>query len=183
MQNKPNLRTGKQPMARLTRMDKEEQRGEIRVIGAIRGSKTFWWRPETIRAKRTQFAGGSGGALLRHGDHRDRLEPMTNAALTLCTLSLCGGDSCKTNPICRRTDGRRIGVSGFEPPTSWSQTKRSDQAELHPVTAKDNFRHIIWARPGSCNSRTSKCATDRKHPAGNDCRAPFACRLPAKRVA
>lgn len=27
-----------------------------------------------------------------------------------------------------------IGVSGFEPPTSWSQTKRSDQAELHPGT-------------------------------------------------
>lgn len=25
-----------------------------------------------------------------------------------------------------------VGVSGVEPPTSWSQTKRSNQAELHP---------------------------------------------------
>ena len=27
----------------------------------------------------------------------------------------------------------RIGVTGFEPATSWSQTRRSSQAEPHPV--------------------------------------------------
>ncbi len=27
----------------------------------------------------------------------------------------------------------RIGVIGFEPTASWSQTRRSNQAELHPV--------------------------------------------------
>ena len=27
---------------------------------------------------------------------------------------------------------RLVGVSGFEPPTSWSQTRRSNQTELHP---------------------------------------------------
>ena len=29
---------------------------------------------------------------------------------------------------------RIIGVTGFEPATSWSQTRRSSQAEPHPVT-------------------------------------------------
>ena len=29
----------------------------------------------------------------------------------------------------------KIGVTGFEPATSWSQTRRSSQAEPHPVTS------------------------------------------------
>ena len=29
-----------------------------------------------------------------------------------------------------------IGVTGFEPATSWSQTRRSSQAETHPVTVE-----------------------------------------------
>ena len=29
---------------------------------------------------------------------------------------------------------REVGVTGFEPATSWSQTRRSSQAEPHPVT-------------------------------------------------
>ena len=62
------------------------------------------------------------------------------------------GESCKTNPICGGGDGMRFGVSGFEPPTSWSQTKRSGQAELHPVTMKGNVRHIIWPPPAPCNN-------------------------------
>src|SRR5713226_2168943 len=32
--------------------------------------------------------------------------------------------------LCRKT----VGVTGFEPATSWSQTTRSSQAELHPGT-------------------------------------------------
>ena len=28
---------------------------------------------------------------------------------------------------------REVGVTGFEPATSWSQTRRSSQAEPHPV--------------------------------------------------
>ena len=31
------------------------------------------------------------------------------------------------------TAGRKIGATGFEPATSWSQTRRSSQAELRPV--------------------------------------------------
>ena len=30
---------------------------------------------------------------------------------------------------------REVGVTGFEPATSWSQTRRSSQAEPHPVSA------------------------------------------------
>ena len=31
-----------------------------------------------------------------------------------------------------------IGATGFEPATSWSQTRRSSQAELRPVTIYEN---------------------------------------------
>ena len=33
----------------------------------------------------------------------------------------------------------RIGVTGFEPATSWSQTRRSSQAEPHPVNKVSRF--------------------------------------------
>ena len=38
---------------------------------------------------------------------------------------------------------RVIGVTGLEPATSWSQTKRSSQAELHPVNCKGAFYPIL----------------------------------------
>ena len=34
---------------------------------------------------------------------------------------------------------REVGVTGFEPATSWSQTRRSSQAEPHPVTLCVSF--------------------------------------------
>lgn len=34
---------------------------------------------------------------------------------------------------------RLIGVEGFEPPTPWSQTKCSSQAELHSVEREGDF--------------------------------------------
>ena len=43
-----------------------------------------------------------------------------------------------------------IGVTGFEPATSWSQTRRSSQAEPHPVIILSislilrDTRHIIY---------------------------------------
>ena len=36
-----------------------------------------------------------------------------------------------------------IGVTGFEPATSWSQTRRSSQAEPHPVTHKCQFLQLF----------------------------------------
>ena len=35
--------------------------------------------------------------------------------------------------VSRRTIDIQVGATGFEPATSWSQTKRSSQAELRPV--------------------------------------------------
>ncbi len=35
---------------------------------------------------------------------------------------------------------RKIGVTGFEPAASWSQTRRSSQAEPHPVFASQSQR-------------------------------------------
>ena len=37
---------------------------------------------------------------------------------------------------------RTVGVTGFEPATSWSQTRRSSQAEPHP----DRVIHVISIR-------------------------------------
>jgi hypothetical protein len=41
---------------------------------------------------------GPEDAPLRHRDHRDGPKPVPKAALTLCTLCLCGEHSCKTKP-------------------------------------------------------------------------------------
>ena len=41
---------------------------------------------------------------------------------------------------------RAVGVTGFEPATSWSQTRRSSQAEPHPVVCKIR-RHFHSAKP------------------------------------
>ncbi len=35
----------------------------------------------------------------------------------------------------------KIGAAGFEPTTSWSQTRRSSQAELRPVKT---FNSALW---------------------------------------
>ena len=47
---------------------------------------------------------------------------------------------------------RKVGVTGFEPATSWSQTRRSSQAEPHPdgvvlyhfLLPLRDTRHIIY---------------------------------------
>ena len=52
---------------------------------------------------------------------------------------------------------RKIGVTGFEPATSWSQTRRSSQAEPHPVFCfrcchlRDTIV-IIYALHGNVNN-------------------------------
>jgi hypothetical protein len=59
-QNKANLQTWKQRMARITRMNEEGETGQIRVMSVIRGSRTFSWRPQATLAKQSQFAAGAG---------------------------------------------------------------------------------------------------------------------------
>ena len=52
---------------------------------------------------------------------------------------------------------RKVGVTGFEPATSWSQTRRSSQAEPHPVILfsccylRDTIA-IIYAHHGNVNN-------------------------------
>jgi hypothetical protein len=36
------------------------------------------------------------------------------------------------NPLCFCKEDFFVGVAGFEPATSWSQTRRDDRATLHP---------------------------------------------------
>ena len=43
-----------------------------------------------------------------------------------------------------------IGVTGFEPATSWSQTRRSSQAEPHPVSVIFKFSFCAHRR-GTCS--------------------------------
>ena len=52
---------------------------------------------------------------------------------------------------------RKVGVTGFEPATSWSQTRHSSQAEPHPVILfscchlRDTIA-IIYAHHGNVNN-------------------------------
>ena len=39
---------------------------------------------------------------------------------------------------------REVGVTGFEPATSWSQTRRSSQAEPHPVIRFSILSYSIY---------------------------------------
>ena len=43
-----------------------------------------------------------------------------------------------------------IGVTGFEPATSWSQTRRSSQAEPHPVNKVSRFAFNPFALDARC---------------------------------
>ncbi len=43
---------------------------------------------------------------------------------------------------------QQVGMTGFEPATSWSRTKRSSQAELHPVCGRDD-RKLVCSVNGS----------------------------------
>ena len=52
-----------------------------------------------------------------------------------------------------------VGVTGFEPATSWSQTRRSSQAEPHPesivfhYTFKTSYRfRVFWSSPRSISN-------------------------------
>ena len=36
-----------------------------------------------------------------------------------------------------------VGVAGFEPATSWSQTRRDDRATLHPVAESKGFEPLV----------------------------------------
>ena len=53
----------------------------------------------------------------------------------------------------------QVGVTGFEPATSWSQTRRSSQAEPHPesivfhYTFKTSYRfRVFWSSPRSISN-------------------------------
>ncbi len=57
------------------------------------------------------------------------LEPATHCLEGSCSIHVSYG-------------GSAIGVRGFEPPTSCSQSKRADQAALHPVII--SFKYIYY---------------------------------------
>ena len=52
-----------------------------------------------------------------------------------------------------RTGLTGIGTTGFEPATSASQTRRSNQAELRPVSTKGRAHgHLREESPSPCNT-------------------------------
>ena len=36
-----------------------------------------------------------------------------------------------------------VGIAGFEPTTSWSQTRHSNRAELHPDAVREGFEPSV----------------------------------------
>jgi hypothetical protein len=50
----------------------------------------------------------------------------------------------KNNPlIINLLGGRLVGIAGFEPTTSWSQTRHSNRAELHPDAVREGFEPSV----------------------------------------
>src|SRR5689334_5867100 len=69
----------------------------------------------------------------------------------------------RTSATCKplvRQSLRLVGVTGFEPATSWSRTKRSSQAEPHPgvsilaTSGEFAYRNGLadWVNAGFCSS-------------------------------
>ena len=60
------------------------------------------------------------------------LSPVILLIAALCSIGTGGADHNIFNYS-------QVGVTGFEPATSWSQTRRSSQAEPHPVNKVSRF--------------------------------------------
>jgi hypothetical protein len=54
-----------------------------------------------------------------------------------------------------------VGVGGFEPPTSWSQTTRSSLAELHPAQAQRTSRGNRGSRERPLHQRQPRDRSSR----------------------
>ena len=70
------------------------------------------------------------GSPQRHRDHRDGPKPVQKAALTLCTLCLCGEHLCKTNPIRSRTG--RGAIAPNKPNCPKRGTEAASAGRLRP---------------------------------------------------
>ena len=62
-------------------------------------------------------------------------EPPTHGLEGRCSIQLSYRLIFKKNNVIFWCKSYIVGVTGFEPATSWSQIKRSSQAEPHPVSA------------------------------------------------
>ena len=68
-----------------------------------------------------------------------------------------------------------VGVTGFEPATSWSQTRRSSQAEPHPGRQSNasphDAKYIIWHHSNNVNRFLYFCGIFLSHLVvrNNDC--------------
>ena len=75
-----------------------------------------------------------------------------------------------------------VGVTGFEPAASWSQTRRSSQAEPHPVasalfcsrTTLDYYiKNILFCQQGFSNLFVSNIEHERERSSGRLYRSPI----------
>ena len=76
-----------------------------------------------VGRRRTFFGAGQAGLSLHNVEMVRFIQSFATAR------PLLGGQP----KCCFRLTFRLVGVTGLEPATSWSRTKRSSQAELHPA--------------------------------------------------
>ena len=79
----------------------------------------------------------------RHSDafgQQDTFDRRCLRCRVVCSVEWFVPSLTPTHPMTKPSGGEaerlliiQVGMTGFEPATSWSQTRRSSQAELHPV--------------------------------------------------
>src|SRR5919106_3710599 len=66
------------------------------------------------------------------------LEPTTPSLEGWCSIRLSYGQSRTCRPQARKNEARMVGVRGFEPPTSCSQSKRATRLRHTPKKASND---------------------------------------------
>jgi hypothetical protein len=100
------------------------------------------------------------GSPLRHRDHRDDPKPMTEMIPTSspCTPSLCGEDSCETNPIRPGPHEGQV-LFGERVMTNWScRGLRQGEANLRHRAVVQNKANwgVCRAHPGEMGDSVRK---------------------------
>src|SRR5438552_13896370 len=92
---------------------------------------------------------GQSSLRVTAGYERDRMERLNGARERLDRKETAGEVATDVATGISKALPRRVGASGFEPPTSWSRTRRANRAALRPAVRLDGSEQLETHRRSS----------------------------------
>src|SRR5947208_5725808 len=92
---------------------------------------------------------GQSSLRVTAGYERDRMERLNEARERLDRKETAGEVATDVATGISKALPRRVGASGFEPPTSWSRTRRANRAALRPAVRLDGSEQLETHRRSS----------------------------------